>query len=313
MSDRPSIPNVFHFVFGLREQTEPFHLMYYLCLASCLEVNRPDAVHFHFRHEPHGEWWERIKPRLVLRALEPDAALQDYRYEDPAVAPFRYAHLADFARLRILLAEGGIYADIDTLFVRPFPRSWLSRQFVLGEEKSPRPDAGSLCNAWIASAPGAAFCRIWLDGMADAFDGSWSNHSTLLPYRLARQHPELIDVEPEAAFYALDHSPRGIAGLFLRDVALPEKAYSLHLWNHLWVDPRRRDFSHFHGGRLTVDYVAYAPTTYARVARRFLPGDVATSRTRYWRDTLAAFAETPVHATLSAIGLDPGAVRRLLP
>src|SRR5690606_8825138 len=27
-----TIPNVFHFVFGLRVQDEPFHLMYYLCL-----------------------------------------------------------------------------------------------------------------------------------------------------------------------------------------------------------------------------------------------------------------------------------------
>ncbi len=313
MSDPPAIPNVFHFVFGLREQTEPFHLMYYLCLASCIEVNQPDAVHFHFQHEPYGEWWERIKPRLVLRPLEPEAALQDYRYEDPAIAPFRYAHLADFARLRILLAEGGIYADIDTLFVRPFPPEWRSRQFVLGREQSPRPDAGSLCNAWIASAPGAEFCRIWLNGMADAFDGSWSNHSTLLPHRLARLHPELIDVEPEASFYALDHSPRGIANLFLRDVALPEEAYSLHLWNHLWVDPRRRDFCHFHGGLLTVDYVAHARTTYARLARRFLPADEAGSRRRYWRQALAAFAAAPAHATLSAIGIEPASVRRLLP
>ena len=46
------IPNIFHFVFGLKEQTEPFHLMYYLCLASCIEVNTPDKVCFHYHHEP---------------------------------------------------------------------------------------------------------------------------------------------------------------------------------------------------------------------------------------------------------------------
>ena len=61
------IPNIFHFVFGLREKTEPFHLMHYLCLASCLAVNRPEEVHFHFHHEPHGPLWELIKPRLRLR------------------------------------------------------------------------------------------------------------------------------------------------------------------------------------------------------------------------------------------------------
>ena len=98
-----------------------------------------------------------------------------------------------------------------------------------------------------------------------------------------------------------------------RHAARPEEAYSLHLWNHLWVDPRRRDFCHFHGGLLTVDYVAHARTTYARLARRFLPAGEAGSRRRYWRQALAAFAAAPAHATLSAIGIEPASVRRLLP
>src|SRR5690606_20697852 len=121
---------------------------------------------------------------------------------------------------------------------------------------------GSLCNAWIASAPGAEFGRLWLQEKGNAFDGSWSNHSTLLPHRLWRRHPEYIDVEPESSFYALDWTPQGIEDLFVRQVSLPEQAYSLHLWNHLWFAPDRLDFSHFHEGLLTVDSVRHANTTY---------------------------------------------------
>jgi len=289
------IPNVFHFVFGLREQTEPFHLMYYLCLASCIEVNQPDEVHFHYHHEPHGEWWERIKPRLHLRRIDPEQFVTDYRYDDPTVAAFRYAHLADFARLRILLEEGGIYADIDSLFLRPLPAAWRSRQFILGEEKAPAgaEDGRSLCNAWIASAPGAEFCRRWLEGMEQAFDGSWSNHSTLLPYRLAKQFPGLLDIQPPTSFYALDWTPRGIDDLLLRNVALPQEACSLHLWNHLWFAESRLDFSHFHSGLLTVDYVAFADTTYARNARRFLPADVTPSLLAYQRQRAMTLLRHP--------------------
>src|SRR5690606_32309339 len=209
---------------GLREQKEPFHLMYYLCLASCLHVNKPDAVHFHYYHEPWGEWWERIKPRLVLRRIVPDQAIANYQYADPSLDAFRYAHLADFARLKILQEEGGIYADIDTLFLRPLPDHWRQREFILGQEKPPATaqGEGSLCNAWIASAPGAEFGRLWLQEMGNAFDGSWSNHSTLLPHRLWRRHPEYIDVEPESSFYALDWTPQGIEDLFVRQVSLPE-------------------------------------------------------------------------------------------
>ena len=299
------IPRVFHFVFGLREQTEPFHLMYYLCLASCINVNRPDAVHFHYHHEPWGEWWERIKPCLHLRRIEPEQTIADYRYADPTLNQYRYAHLADFARLQILLEEGGIYADIDTLFLRPFPDGWLTREFILGQEKAP-PAAGgggSLCNAWIASAPGAEFCRRWLDGLHEAFDGTWSNHSTLLPYRLWRQHPEFIDVEPESAFYALDWTSRGINDLFLRNVPLPQQACSLHLWNHLWFAPDRLDFSHFHAGLLNVDYVRHADTTYARHARMHLPEDAVGCRETYLRQTAASVLRHPLRSARNWLGV----------
>jgi hypothetical protein len=285
------IPNVFHFVFGLKPQNEPFHLMYYLCLASCLEVNKPDQVCFHYYHEPHGEWWERIKPRLHLRRIEPERFVADYNYSDSAVGMFRYAHLSDFSRLRILLGEGGIYADIDTLFLRPIPAEWFTAQFILGREKAPAEagDGGSLCNAWIASVPGAEFCRRWLEGMMEAFDGTWSNHSTLLPYRLSCEFPHLLHIEPETSFYALDWTPYSINALFLRNTPLPDNAYSLHLWNHLWFDRKRIDFSHFHSRLLTVDYVAFADTTYARHARRFLPKEVTRSLSRYRRQTALFF------------------------
>lgn len=293
------IPRIFHFVFGLREQTEPFHLMYYLCLASCIEVNRPDAVCFHCHHEPHGPWWELIKPRLELRPIDPVQFVADYAYDDPEVARFRYAHMADFIRLEILLREGGVYADIDTLFLAPMPAQWFERRCILGHETPPAAakGEGSLCNALIAAEPDAAFCRHWLTEMTDAFDGSWSNHSTLLPYRLARRFPDLLDVEPKTAFFSLDWTRKGLADLFLRDTALPGDAYSLHLWSHLWFDARRLDFCHFSADALTVDYVAFAPTTYARHARRFLPSSCRPSRWRY-RAAAAALAARHPYASL---------------
>lgn len=292
MSGVLCIPNVFHFVFGLCEQTEPFHLMHYLCLRSCLEVMRPDAVHFHCRHEPHGPLWDAIRPRLVLRHVDPVGPATSHVYEDAGIAAFRYAHVADFLRLEILIAEGGIYADMDSLFLQPFPKHWHSLSCIMGRERPPavRGVDGSLCNALILAEPGAPFCRLWLEQMTEAFDGSWSNHSTILPYRLAQARPEFIHVEPEASFFALDWTSEGLDALFLRHTALPGTAYSLHLWSHLWFDAGRRDFSLFRGDLLTVDYLAFAQTTYARHARAFMPEGAEPSRRRYLsqRATLAA-------------------------
>lgn len=286
MSRSGSIPNVFHFIFGLREQTEPFHLMHYLCLRSCLEVMKPEAVHLHYHHEPHGPLWDEIRPRLVLRRIDPVTPVSDYAYADPAIAAFGYAHAAAFLRLEVLIAEGGIYADMDSLFLRPFPETWRSLPCIMGQEKAPAGAEGSLCNALIVAAPGAEFCRLWLEQMTAAFDGSWSNHSTLLPYRLATAHPQIIRVEPQASFFALDWTPKGIDSLFVRSVTIPDTSYSLHLWAHLWFSAKRRDFSLFSGDLLTVDYLAFAETTYTRHARAFMPKSIQPSLSQYKEQAL---------------------------
>ena len=287
------IPNEFHFVFGLRPQSEPFHLMHYLCLASCLAVNRPERIVFHCRHEPWGPYWERIRPALELRGIEPDEAIGRFAYADRAVERYRYAHLADIARLDVLVASGGIYADIDTLFVAPLPREFFVRSCTLALERADRRQAGiraaggSLCNAWIMAEPQAPFLRLWRERFRQAFDGSWSAHSTALPYRLSRERPDLIDVEPARAFFHLDWRPAGIAALFETDEPLPPDLYSLHLWNHLWWESGRRDVSRFHAGRLTPAYVRHADTTYARHARRHLPADVPGQDEATWREEQA--------------------------
>lgn len=310
MSGQVGIPNVFHFVFGLREQTEPFHLMHYLCLRSCLEVMRPDAVHFHYQHEPHGPLWDAIRPHLQLRRIDPRTPAAGHTYSDPAMEAFRYAHAADFLRVEILLREGGVYADMDSLFLRPFPADWRAYPCVMGHERPPRGAEGSLCNALILAQPGAEFCRLWLEQMDAAFDDSWSNHSTLLPYRLSQAHPELIHVEPEASFFALDWTPEGIGDLFLRDAALPEQARSLHLWAHLWFDAGREDFSVFSGDLLTIDYLAFSRSSYARLARGFMPPGARPSRLRHALQTARLrvrqlrndLLSAPVKAVRSALG-----------
>ena len=188
------IPNEYHFVFGLLPQREPFHLLHYLCLASCIAVNRPRRVVVHCLHQPWGPLWDRILPRIEVARVPPGRLELPKRHKDTFIARFAYAHLADFVRLEILLQHGGIYADMDTLFVRPLPPHLFECPCVMGLERldSSAPAAsvgGSMCNAFIMAEPGSAFIRLWLERMPAAFDGSWSAHSTFLPYALSREVP----------------------------------------------------------------------------------------------------------------------------
>lgn len=283
---RPRIPNTYHFVFGLRPQTEPFHLLHYLCLASCLEVNRPGRVVVHLHNEPHGPLWELIRPRIEVLPIPEREIHVDLAYDDDYVRRFSYAHVSDFIRLRILHEHGGVYADMDTLFVAPPPAELFAQSCVMGHERvdtgAPSSPAGSLCNALIMAEPGAPFIATWIERMPAAFDGSWSNHSTFLPYRLSREFPHQVRVEPESRFFSLDWTRAGIAALFEQDRPLPADATSLHLWAHLWWDEDRRDMSDFNHTLLTPAYVAHARTTYARHARRFLPPGLAPSALGHW-------------------------------
>jgi len=282
-----TIPRIFHFVFGLRPQTEPFHFMHYLCIASCIGVNKPDTVMFHYHHLPWGQWWDRIAPQLELKRIEPDKFISSYSYEDDSIGKYRYAHLADISRLEIIIEYGGIYADIDTLFVNKIPDRFFKQKFVMGREKvdwetpAAREVGGSLCNAWMMGEPDAEFAKLWLARTYECFNGSWSGHSTYLPYLLSQEYPELIHVEPERSFFLFDWTGQGINSIFEKPMPNLEGVYSIHLWSHMWWERERIDFSYFNAGKLTPEYVRFSRAAYAELARPFLPEGIVYSRWEY--------------------------------
>ena len=272
----------FHFIFGLREQTEPFHVLHYLCLASCRAVNRPDVLHFHYRHEPFGPWWDRIRPHLHLcRVSAPVPGFARERYGDSAEGRLierlglAYAHEADFMRLDLLLAHGGAYADMDTLFVRPYPDAWFERAFVIGEENSPPARGGllrpSLCNAVMLAQPGARFAALWRERMGVVFDGSWSRHSCDEAARLWLRMPAEVYVLPSVYFYRHGASVAGLRTLLEETDRERPDLYSIHLWAHLWWDAQRVDFSAVHAGQIDEAWIRGRDCTLARLARPFLP------------------------------------------
>jgi len=271
------IPGHFHFVFGLRERPEPLQLVFYLCLESCRRLHPSSPIFIHCHHEPYGPYWDVIRdaPEVRLVPVEPDRFIASYRYRSRVFNQYRYAHHADVIRLDVLIRSGGIYADIDTLFVNPVHPDLLEHPFVMGREDDVichrtghrRP---SLCNAFLASEPQAPFALAWRRRLYDAFDGSWSNHSGFLPYSLSLEHPEQVHVEPPRTFYR--HGFRTGVRTLLEELDDDfEGMVSMHLWSHLWWDRRRRDFSHVHAGLLTEDYVRTVDTTFTVAARRFLP------------------------------------------
>jgi Glycosyltransferase sugar-binding region containing DXD motif len=272
-----AIPNIAHFVWGLKAEPEPFHLVHYLCIESCRRVQRPERIVVHCRHLPYGPYWRLLEPHVTVAPADLVPEVTAGSYDERLVpAGYRYAHHSDFVRLDALIETGGIYADIDTLFVTPFPEQFFAEKFVLGREDDLRETLTgelrpSLCNALLLSEPRSLFAVTWRRTVADALDGSWSNHSTLLPYELSQKLPEAVRVEPRRSFYRYGASREGLSALLERCDDDLAGVFSIHLWAHLWWDSGRRDFSDVHAGQLSEEFIRDVDTTYNVLARPFLP------------------------------------------
>lgn len=249
-------------------------------------VNNPDKIYFHYLNEPFGPYWEMIKPSLELRKVRLNSFVENYRYSRIGRKRLSYAHHADFIRIEKLLEYGGVYADIDTLFVKPYPKQLFEKPFVLGREpdivsETTGRTESSLCNALIFSEKNSSFGNRWLQSMKDHFDGSWSNHSTLLPDKLSRKHPGEIHIEPQRSFYRFIWNSHDLNELLKRKTNdRLDGVYSIHLWEHTWVPKWKDDYTDFHGKLLTEDYVNSGSTTFSQLACRFLPTPGERKRVR---------------------------------
>ncbi|MGD1051006.1 MAG: glycosyltransferase [Solirubrobacteraceae bacterium] len=272
--DPPPVPRLAHYVFGLDPRDEPFHLVHYLAIASCLAIVEPDELHLHCHDLPYGFYWDLIRPRVRLHRIGPVAEIEAFDY-DPSCARFAYAHHADFVRLDVLASWGGLYADIDTLFLAPVPDEWWSAPAVIGREADVADPDGrvrpSLSNAVVMSRPGGAFVKAWRERTPLAFDGSWSAHSCLLADELAAEMHDEVVVLPQRAFHAFEPTPAGLRRLLVDPPTTVEGITAVHLMAHLWWEDSRRDFLELHARMINERWVREVDTVYGVAARPFLP------------------------------------------
>ncbi len=264
------IPNSLHFIFGLSENFggKPWSLCHYLAVKSALEVNNIEKANFYYKYKPSGEWFEKIENRLNLINVDPPTDI----FGKPLL---HIAHQTGVMRLQVLLEEGGIYMDVDTISTRPFT-NLLNNTCVIATQGTPNGGIEGLCDGVILAEPNSEFLEHWLlsyqSHRSKGRDEYWAEHAVHMPYFLSQKYPELLHIEPYSSFhYPLYHSNEpaastiGIKLLFEQDINF-EKAYCHHLWETVSWDQYLKD--------MTVEDILQKDTTYNKIARRFLAEEI---------------------------------------
>jgi hypothetical protein len=260
------IPNKIHFIFGLSEDFggKPWGLFHYLAVKSAVEVNNLDKANLYYKHKPTGEWFEKIEDRLNLIQIDPPTEI----FGNPLM---HVAHQTGVIKLQVLLEEGGIYMDVDTISKKPF-KNLLNNDCVLGVQGTPDGNVEGLCDSVVLAAPGSEFIERWLlsyqTHRSKGRDAYWAEHAVHMPHVLSKQYPHLVHVEPYSSFhFPLYHSNEptasdvGIKLLFEHNIDF-ENAYCHHIWETVSWDMYLKD--------LTPEIIMGVDTTYNRIARKYL-------------------------------------------
>ena len=220
LDDPVKVPNIVHFIFGLKPDPI-FNFIDYACVKAALQIQKPERVMFHYHYEPQGIFWELIKPNVTLNRVR----LVDSIFNNSVI---HYAHKADVIRLEVLRNYGGIYLDIDVLMLRSFD-AFRTKSFVLGQEGLQH--VVGLCNGVIIANNTSLFLERWYYSYKTFNSSQWNYHSVTLPNQLAIRYPSEIETLPYNVFFWPLWDKEGINLMYKSNKYSYVSNYAVHLWH----------------------------------------------------------------------------------
>lgn len=238
------IPHVIHFIYLKNENTHRFHLMHYISIKSNIIINNPEVVKiwsndFTYLHS-NKEYLKLLEefPQLI------EEVQTDLINEHRGHPVYFLSHQADILKNRIMLTEGGIYSDLDSIAVRAIPGDWYrSDKPILCAEEDPNGNDVGLCYGFFMSPKKAEFIRL-IDEEYNDYDFpedkklwkyNWGEFAIDRPLRIYKENPDLIKKLPAVAFepFYTDYTSR--YKLLHINSPIPHESYQVHLWeNILW-------------------------------------------------------------------------------
>ena len=219
------IPKLVHIVWFNQTNRTELRFHHLMTLLSVTRFIKPRTIIFHGDSMPTGKWWDYFIQKSNTTSTKVK--------HSPATAPTEifghpikvYEHQTDIVRHEILLKYGGIYTDLDVIFVKSLD-SLLCYDMVMGEELK-----GWLTNGIMLAKRQAPFLKEWYRAYKKNFnDYVWNLNSVVLPGMIWKIHPEMIHVEHNSMNHPTWESS-GMQQLYGEgDLYDWSNNYCVHLW-----------------------------------------------------------------------------------
>ena len=183
-------PNIAHYVWLGNSSMD---YAWYLGALSVLHVLKVDRVFIH-GETPTGKYWDTIRRNDRVKVI--------YRYPDTYVFDQRVsnvAHKSDVWRFDIMNKYGGLYLDVDVIFVKPLSdrlRAYdavLNTANIYGNKIHGYPNI--LQNGVLLGKPGSRFWSECLKTMRKYIDKRWIWNSCYLPYKVKERYPKALLID----------------------------------------------------------------------------------------------------------------------
>ena len=186
------IPNIAHIIW-VKSKT-PIDFLFCLTILSLLHIAKVDKVYIHGESPPTGIYWSIIKDNPKIQVVF--RHFQGKVFEtDVKVTP----HISDVLRADIIMKYGGIYIDVDAIFVKPLDINIRGYEAVMSPDiyfsnQHPFPE---LLNGGVTIAKkNSEFWRLQMQSMKHYIDSEWGYNALKMPYKIKERNPETILIDP---------------------------------------------------------------------------------------------------------------------
>ncbi|XP_076444366.1 uncharacterized protein LOC143282562 [Babylonia areolata] len=193
-SNTSSIPRIAHMTWldpsGGGQKKRPFHFFHFLSVLSALHVAGLRHVYVHGDVSPDGEWWERLRGENIT--FVPVEAISQVYQQFVRLA----AHRSDIVRSHVLRMYGGVYMDVDVMWVNRIPDDLLRYPTVACPDWPSRDQWPEAFNIGVLmSQSDSPWLRHFLSSLRRYLDNIWYFNAIMMPYHVYERHPESLYID----------------------------------------------------------------------------------------------------------------------